>query len=125
MVGLVALTKSEIGKCMWRNSFGGFQSQNFLDVKLLTSFFTQLVTSTTSTIKMRGKRSKQYRKLMNQYGLAFNFREPYQVLVDADIVRDTSRMKMDLEGGLKRTLHGLVKPSTLSTLIKPTVSCGS
>ena len=29
---------------------------------------------------MRGKRSKQYRKLMQQYSLTFNFREPYQVL---------------------------------------------
>jgi U3 small nucleolar RNA-associated protein 23 len=29
---------------------------------------------------MRGKRSKQYRKLMQQYALAFGFREPYQVL---------------------------------------------
>jgi U3 small nucleolar RNA-associated protein 23 len=59
---------------------------------------------------MRGKRSKQYRKLMNQYELAFNFREPYQVLVDSDIVRDTSRMKMDLSNGLTRTLHGTIKP---------------
>lgn len=29
---------------------------------------------------MRGKRAKQYRKLMQQYGLTFGFREPYQVL---------------------------------------------
>jgi len=29
---------------------------------------------------MRGKRAKQYKKLMQQYGLAFGFREPYQVL---------------------------------------------
>lgn len=29
---------------------------------------------------MRGKRAKQYRKLMKQYGLTFGFREPYQVL---------------------------------------------
>ena len=29
---------------------------------------------------MRGKRSKQYRKLMQQYGITFGFREPYQVL---------------------------------------------
>jgi hypothetical protein len=33
----------------------------------------------TST-KMKIKRSKQYRKLMYQYQLAFGFREPYQVL---------------------------------------------
>lgn len=29
---------------------------------------------------MRGKRSKQYKKLMQQYGLVFGFREPYQIL---------------------------------------------
>lgn len=29
---------------------------------------------------MRGKRSKQYRKLMQQYHLHFGFREPYQVI---------------------------------------------
>ncbi|KFY40401.1 hypothetical protein V494_03515, partial [Pseudogymnoascus sp. VKM F-4513 (FW-928)] len=60
--------------------------------------------------KMRGKRSKQYKKLMQQYGLAFGFREPYQVLLDADIIRDADKFKMDLIGGLERTLHGQVKP---------------
>jgi len=79
---------------------------------------------------MRGKRSKQYRKLMQQYGLNFGFREPYQVLrefsirpgfahnyadksieVDANMIKDADRFKMDLIGGLERTLHGQVKPS--------------
>ncbi|KAE9381598.1 hypothetical protein N431DRAFT_458172 [Stipitochalara longipes BDJ] len=59
---------------------------------------------------MRGKRSKQYRKLMQQYGLSFGFREPYQVLLDADMIKDADRFKMDLIGGLERTLHGQVKP---------------
>ncbi|PMD51897.1 uncharacterized protein K444DRAFT_621026 [Hyaloscypha bicolor E] len=59
---------------------------------------------------MRGKRSKQYKKLMQQYGLSFGFREPYQVLLDADIIKDADRFKMDLIGGLERTLHGQVKP---------------
>ncbi|KAF2088258.1 hypothetical protein K490DRAFT_64935 [Saccharata proteae CBS 121410] len=59
---------------------------------------------------MRGKRAKQYRKLMHQYGLTFGFREPYQVLVDAEMVSDAARFKMDLAGGLTRTLQGQVKP---------------
>ncbi|MCJ1291348.1 hypothetical protein MMC34_002891 [Xylographa carneopallida] len=59
---------------------------------------------------MRGKRSKQYRKLMQQYGLTFGFREPYQVLIDAQMLQDTSRFKMELVTGLERTLHGQVKP---------------
>ena len=29
---------------------------------------------------MRGKRAKQYRKLMEQYSQTFGFREPYQVI---------------------------------------------
>ncbi|KAF5669234.1 rRNA-processing UTP23 [Fusarium heterosporum] len=59
---------------------------------------------------MRGKRSKQYRKLMEQFSQTFGFREPYQVLVDAEMVRDSSRCKMDLEPALTRTVHGKVKP---------------
>ncbi|KAL1311696.1 hypothetical protein AAFC00_001798 [Neodothiora populina] len=59
---------------------------------------------------MRGKRSKQYRKLMHQYQLAFNFREPYQVLVDAQIVQDAARFSMPLAPALERTIQGKVKP---------------
>jgi U3 small nucleolar RNA-associated protein 23 len=60
---------------------------------------------------MRGKRSKQYRKLMHQYELNFGFREPYQVLVDAKMVEDATKFKMDLPAALERTLHGKIKPS--------------
>lgn len=35
----------------------------------------------------------------------------YLVAVDADIIRDADKFKMDLIGGLERTLHGQVKPS--------------
>lgn len=34
--------------------------------------------------------------------------------VDAEIVKDSDRFKMDLVGGLERTLQGQVKPSTYS-----------
>ncbi|KAI9808933.1 MAG: hypothetical protein M1826_004006 [Phylliscum demangeonii] len=60
---------------------------------------------------MRGRRSKQYRKLMQQYSIGFGFREPYQVLLDADIIQDAARFKMDVVAGLERTLHGKIKPS--------------
>ena len=59
---------------------------------------------------MRGKRSKQYRKLMQQYCITFGFRQPYQCIVDAELVKDTTRFKMDLVASLERTLHGTVKP---------------
>ncbi|CAI6095819.1 unnamed protein product [Clonostachys chloroleuca] len=58
---------------------------------------------------MRGKRSKQYRKLMEQFSMTFGFREPYQVLVDAEMVKDSYRFKMDLNPALERTVHGKVK----------------
>ncbi|KAM0287743.1 hypothetical protein ACHAQH_000274 [Verticillium albo-atrum] len=59
---------------------------------------------------MRGKRSKQYRKLMTQYSQIWGFREPYQCLIDAEMVVDCHKFKYDLVAGLKRTLHGEVKP---------------
>lgn len=59
---------------------------------------------------MRGKRSKQYRKLMHQYALHFGHREPYQVLLDSAIIRDASRFKMRLGHMLSQTLHGEIKP---------------
>jgi hypothetical protein len=58
---------------------------------------------------MRGKRSKQYRKLMEQFSMTFGFREPYQILVDAEMVKDSCRFKMDLVASLERTVHGKVK----------------
>ncbi|CAK7270169.1 hypothetical protein SEPCBS57363_003967 [Sporothrix epigloea] len=58
---------------------------------------------------MRAKRSKQYKKLVQQYQLHHGFREPYQVLVDADLIHDAERFTMDLQAGLERTLHGKVK----------------
>ena len=67
---------------------------------------------------MRGKRSKQYRKLMHQYELSFNFRVPYQVLIDAEMIKDTFRFKMNLPLFLERTLHGQVKPS-MSQILDP------
>ncbi|KAI0380697.1 hypothetical protein F5Y04DRAFT_257194 [Hypomontagnella monticulosa] len=58
----------------------------------------------------RAKRSKQYRKLMEQFSMSFGFREPYQVLVDADFITESNKCKMDLMRRLEDTLHGQVKP---------------
>lgn len=59
---------------------------------------------------MRAKRSKRYRKLMHQYELTFGFREPYQVLVDSNLLHAVHSFKMDLIPALERTLQGKVKP---------------
>ncbi|KAI1371693.1 hypothetical protein F4677DRAFT_434898 [Hypoxylon crocopeplum] len=58
----------------------------------------------------RAKRAKQYRKLMEQFSMGFGFREPYQVLVDADFIAESNKCKMDLMRRLEDTLHGQVKP---------------
>ncbi|KAF2234492.1 hypothetical protein EV356DRAFT_152392 [Viridothelium virens] len=59
---------------------------------------------------MRGKRSKQYRKLLEQYGYHFGFREPYQVLFDAEILMDAHKFTMDLLKMVEGALHGRIKP---------------
>ncbi|RBR07727.1 uncharacterized protein FIESC28_10521 [Fusarium coffeatum] len=73
---------------------------------------------------MRGKRSKQYRKLMEQFSQTFGFREPYQVLVDAEMIRDSCRFKMDLEPALSRTVHGKVKPMVTQCEIRKLYATG-
>ncbi|GCE99043.1 small subunit processome component [Zygosaccharomyces mellis] len=59
---------------------------------------------------MRQKRAKSYKKQMLVYNYAFKFREPYQVLIDDQLVSDCQRSHYDLVGGLKRTLQAEVKP---------------
>ncbi|KAI8950979.1 Fcf1-domain-containing protein [Xylaria longipes] len=57
----------------------------------------------------RAKRSKQYKRLMNQYEMNFGFREPYQVLCDGQFLEAAIRSKMDIDHILKATLHGNTK----------------
>ncbi|KAF5096139.1 hypothetical protein D0Z00_002884 [Geotrichum galactomycetum] len=59
---------------------------------------------------MRQKRAKAYRKQMAYYKYNFKFREPYQVLVDDEIVLESSRIKLNLAGALERTIQAPVKP---------------
>ncbi|KAI5288472.1 Small subunit processome component [Ascosphaera acerosa] len=59
---------------------------------------------------MRAKRSKKYRKLMQQYEIAFGFREPYQVLVDSHFLKAVHAFRMDFMPALERTLQGKPKP---------------
>ncbi|CCC69847.1 hypothetical protein NCAS_0D02660 [Naumovozyma castellii] len=58
---------------------------------------------------MRQKRAKSYRKQLLVYNHTFRFREPYQILVDNQIVTDCSTSNYDLEKGLHRTLQAEVK----------------
>ena len=65
--------------------------------------------SDNSTVRMRQKRAKSYRKQMLVYNHTFKFREPYQALVDDELVMDCFESKYDLSKGLKRTLQAEVK----------------
>ena len=67
----------------------------------------------------RAKRSKQYRKLMEQFSIGFGFHVPYQVLVDADFLAESMRCKMDIVRRLEDTLHGQVKPCTFPPSLPP------
>ncbi|KAK4550208.1 hypothetical protein LTR36_003175 [Oleoguttula mirabilis] len=67
---------------------------------------------------MRGKRSKQYRKLMEKFSFSFDFRQPYQVLLDAAIIQDSARCKMRLGAMLEGTLHGEIKPMITQCCIR-------
>lgn len=67
---------------------------------------------------MRGKRSKQYRKLMQTYQLTFGFREPYQILLSSSIIKDAARYKMQLGHMLSNTVHGEIKPMITQCCIR-------
>lgn len=58
---------------------------------------------------MRQKRAKSYRKQLLVYNHTFKFRQPYQVIVDDQIVTETDGSKYDLYKGLERTLQAEVK----------------
>lgn len=51
-----------------------------------------------------------YKKLLHQYELNFGFREPYQVLLDSQILEDAYKFKIDLVSRLSKVLGGQVKP---------------
>ncbi|CAO2656902.1 Nn.00g057050.m01.CDS01 [Neocucurbitaria sp. VM-36] len=59
---------------------------------------------------MKLKRAKAYKKLLHQYELNFGFREPYQVIVDSQILEDAYKFKIDLVARLEKVLGGQVKP---------------
>ncbi|KAF1832953.1 hypothetical protein BDW02DRAFT_570545 [Decorospora gaudefroyi] len=51
-----------------------------------------------------------YKKLLHQYELNFGFRQPFQVLLDSQILQDAYSCKIDLIARLQKMLGGQVKP---------------
>lgn len=59
---------------------------------------------------MRQKRAKSYKKQMNVYLHTFKFREPFQTIVDDEIVLTCDKASFNLPKGLTRTIQAELKP---------------
>ncbi|KAF9939666.1 hypothetical protein BGZ65_009859 [Modicella reniformis] len=69
---------------------------------------------------MRLKRHKDYKRYMKMYCKSFNFRKPYQVLVDADFIQAALDQRMDLRTMIPNVLCDASKqmatPCTMANL---------
>lgn len=59
---------------------------------------------------MRQKRAKAYKKQMTVYTHTFKFREPFQTVVDDELVLNCEKAQFDIQKGLDRTIQGETKP---------------
>ncbi|KAG9061705.1 hypothetical protein KI688_006854 [Linnemannia hyalina] len=72
------------------------------------------------TVRMRLKRTKDYKRYMNMYCQTFHFRKPYQVLVDADFIQTALDQRLDLRTNIPKVLcdasKQMVTPCTMALL---------
>ncbi|GEQ72000.1 hypothetical protein JCM33374_g5686 [Metschnikowia sp. JCM 33374] len=59
---------------------------------------------------MRQKRAKSYKKQINLYLHAFKFREPFQTIIDDELILNCVKASFNLEKGLDRTIQADTKP---------------
>ncbi|OBA19021.1 hypothetical protein METBIDRAFT_33642 [Metschnikowia bicuspidata var. bicuspidata NRRL YB-4993] len=59
---------------------------------------------------MRQKRAKSYKKQINLYLHAFKFREPFQTIIDDEIILNCVKASFNLVKGLDRTIQADTKP---------------
>ncbi|KAI5950759.1 hypothetical protein KGF54_003833 [Candida jiufengensis] len=59
---------------------------------------------------MRQKRAKSYKKQMNIYHYTFKFREPYQLIVDSNIIIKCSDSSYNITNGFNKTIQAENKP---------------
>lgn len=59
---------------------------------------------------MRQKRAKSYKKQMTVYTHTFKFREPFQTLVDNELILNCAKASFDIAKGINRTIQGEAKP---------------
>ncbi|EFP86165.1 hypothetical protein PGT21_013657 [Puccinia graminis f. sp. tritici] len=74
---------------------------------------------------MKTKRNKSNRKTMRVYNSIFKFREPYQVLFDADFAVTVTTQKMEVQSRLAAVLGGTVKPMITQCSIHHLVNLAS
>ena len=75
-----------------------------------TATFYSNTNSRSYTHIMRQKRAKAYKKQMNFYLHTFKFREPFQTLVDDEILLQCHKGQFDITKGLNRTIQAEAKP---------------
>ncbi|KAJ3240739.1 hypothetical protein HDU81_002930 [Chytriomyces hyalinus] len=66
---------------------------------------------------MRVKRAKKNKKNMGVYVQIFGFREPYQMILDGNLIQVASMMKIDTWTSLPKVLQGQVRLYTTSCVI--------
>ncbi|PLW23062.1 hypothetical protein PCANC_08606 [Puccinia coronata f. sp. avenae] len=74
---------------------------------------------------MKTKRSKANRRTMTVYNSVFKFREPYQVLFDADFSITVTTQKMEVQKRLAAVLGGTIKPMITQCSISHLVNLAS
>jgi U3 small nucleolar RNA-associated protein 23 len=67
---------------------------------------------------MKLKRAKSNKKAMNIYKKIFNFRLPFQILLDGNFFKEASKMNSNLDISLAKILGGNVKIFTTSCIYK-------
>ncbi|KAI7942317.1 hypothetical protein MJO28_012344 [Puccinia striiformis f. sp. tritici] len=74
---------------------------------------------------MKTKQSKANRRTMTVYNSVFKFREPYQVLFDADFAVIVTTQKMEVQSRLAAILGGTIKPMITQCSISHLVNLAS
>ncbi|OAV94447.1 hypothetical protein PTTG_03073 [Puccinia triticina 1-1 BBBD Race 1] len=74
---------------------------------------------------MKTKRNKANRRTMSIYNSIFKFREPYQVLFDADFAVTAITQKMEVQSRLAAVLGGTVKPMITQCSISHLINLAS
>lgn len=113
---LVYLAKSSL--CLMRSMIFffshlltlGFDAPPDLTSHHLISWVFSSLPFNTANTNMRQKRAKAYKKQINLYLHAFKFREPFQTIVDDEIILNCVKASFNLVKGLDRTIQADTKP---------------